>query len=324
MYRERKGVDTHTSIPLDRLGTPQQISSYIKKLIKASQYDFHETEPVVVSKVYLNDTGLQGAINGKFSVSGDEVDEVFPLMPHIQTIPVVGEHVLTAEYNGKLFYFSIINRKNSVNENSIPVDLPPDTKFGKTFFKKDIRHIEVNEGDVVFEGRYGNSINIGCNDANNSPVIKIRTGQTLDSDTRQITGKSVKENIDTDASSIYLTSAGLRDIKFDNQQITGKKILIKSDGIFIKGRQEVKINAPNLSVIKDEVKLGSRDATQAVVLGDELKKILDDIASVLKLLPVAIDNTQSPLSAKDPGMVGKIAGLTLKINNMLSKKVKTI
>ena len=83
MYRERKGVDTHTSIPLDRLGTPQQISSYIKKLIKASQYDFHETEPVVVSKVYLNDTGLQGAINGKFSVSGDEVDEVFPLMPHI-------------------------------------------------------------------------------------------------------------------------------------------------------------------------------------------------------------------------------------------------
>ena len=128
MYRERKGVDTHTSIPLDRLGTPQQISSYIKKLIKASQYDFHETEPVVVSKVYLNDTGLQGAIKGKFSVSGDEVDEVFPLMPHIQTIPVVGEHVLTSEYNGKLFYFSIINRKNSVNENSIPVDLPTNTK----------------------------------------------------------------------------------------------------------------------------------------------------------------------------------------------------
>ena len=105
----------------------------------------------LVSKVYLNDTGLQGAIKGKFSISGDEVDEVFPLMPHIQTIPVVGEHVLTAEYNGKLFYFSIINRKNSVNENSIPVDLPPDTKFGKTFFKKDIRHIEVNEGDVVYQ-----------------------------------------------------------------------------------------------------------------------------------------------------------------------------
>jgi len=291
MYRERKGVDTHTSIPLDRLGTPQQISSYIKKLIKASQYDFHETEPVVVSKVYLNDTGLQGAINGKFSVSGVEFDEVFPLMPHIQTTPVVGEHVLTAEYNGKLFYFSIINRKNSVNENSIPVDLPPDTKFGKTFFKKDIRHIEVNEGDVVFEGRYGNSINIGCNDANNSPVIKIRAGHTLDSVTRQITGKSVKENIDTDASSIYLTSAGLRGIKFDNQQITGKKILIKSDGIFING---------------SDIRLGTtvENDLQPVAKGDTVKEILDDIVNVLsQVLPIAIDNTQTPISSKNPALL---------------------
>ena len=36
-------------------------------------------------------------------------------------------------------------------------------------------------------------------------------------------------------------------------------MLIQSDGIFIKGRQEVKLIAPNLSVINDEVKLGSRD-----------------------------------------------------------------
>jgi hypothetical protein len=332
MYRERKGVDTHTSIPLDRLGTPQQISSYIKKLIKASQYDFHETEPVVVSKVYLNDTGLQGAINGKFSVSGDEVDEVFPLMPHIQTIPVVGEHVLTSEYNGKLFYFSIINRKNSVNENSIPVDLPTNTKFGKTFTKKDIRHIEVKEGDVVFEGRYGNSINIGCNDANNSPVIKIRTGQTLDSETRQVTGKSVKENIDTDASSIYLTSDGLRDIKFDNQQITGKKILIKSDGIFIKG---------------SDIRLGSGDNNnlQPVVKGNDLKELLDPIFAAQQSVNQAmIAKNTAEIVASSPGgptpNPQKVVDLTKEnktlaqqnvdlqnaINNStyLSDKVKTI
>jgi len=264
MYRRRRGVNTDTSIPLDRLGTPQQISSYIKKLIKASQYDFHELEPVVVHKVYLNDPGLQGAVQGRFLVSEGEVDKVLPLMPNVQTIPVVGEHVLTAEFDNKLFYISIVNRKNSANENSAPINLPPNTKFGKTFTKKDIRHIEVKEGDIVVEGRYGNSINIGCNDANNSPVIKIRAGQTLDSETRQITGKPVKENIDTDASSIYLTSDGLRDIKFDNQQITGKKILIKSDGIFIKG---------------SDIRLGSGDNNnlQPVVKGNDLKELLDPI-----------------------------------------------
>ena len=42
-------------------------------------------------------------------------------------------------------------------------------------------------------------------------------------------------------SSIYLISRGMRD-KFDGEQIEGKKVLIQSDGIFIKGRQEVKIN----------------------------------------------------------------------------------
>ena len=53
MYRERKGVDTHTSIPLDRLGTPQQISSYIKKLIKASKND-----PEKLDKI-LKDLGIE-------------------------------------------------------------------------------------------------------------------------------------------------------------------------------------------------------------------------------------------------------------------------
>ena len=36
-----------------------------------------------------------------------------------------------------------------------------------------------------------------------------------------------------------------------------------------------------------------------------LKKILEDIISVLKLLPLVIDNTQSPLLKKDPQMVSK-------------------
>ena len=48
-----------------------------------------------------------------------------------------------------------------------------------------------------------------------------------------------KESIDNDDASIYLTSRGMRD-KFDGEQIEGKKVLIQSDGIFIKGRQEVK------------------------------------------------------------------------------------
>ena len=260
---EQLGVDTHTSIPLDRLSTPQQISSYIKKLIKASAYLYHESEAVVVSKVYSNDSDNYAAIKGNF-ISGGEVDKVIPLMPHITDIPLIGEHVLVTEYNGKHFYLSQINRKNLPNENSIPIDLPENTKFGETFEKKDIRRVEVNEGDIVYEGRFGNSIKLGCDDTNNSPVIKIRAGQTLDVETREVTGKPVKENIDSDASSIYLISDGLRGTKFDNQQIQGKKILIKSEGIFIKG---------------SDIRIGSGDNNnlQPVVKGNDLKQLLDPV-----------------------------------------------
>ena len=317
-YREKRNIDQTTSIPLSRLATPSEISSYIKRLITASQYDFHETEAMEVQSVTLNEVNNRGSISGTFLNSGNFLENVKPLFGNMTTIPVIGEHVVVTEFNGQHYYSAVINRKGSTNENSIPGAsgiYVENTKYGKTFERKKVKPIEIGEGCITFDGRFGQTLHFDGHD--NTPKIKIST-HVDESD-----GNFRKESIDNDDASIYLISRGMRD-KFDGEQIEGKKVLIQSDGIFIKGRQEVKINAPNLSVIKDEVKLGSKDATQALVLGDELKKILEDIASVLKLLPVAIDNTQSPLSAKDPGMVGKIAGLTLKINNMLSKKVKTI
>ena len=317
-YREKRNIDQTTSIPLSRLATPSEISSYIKRLITASQYDYHESEAMEVQSVTLNEVNNRGSISGTFLNSGNFLENVKPLFGNMTTIPVIGEHVVVTEFNGQQYYSTIINRKGSTNENSIPGasgTYVENTKYGKTFERKKVKPIEIGEGCITFDGRFGQTLHFDGHD--NTPKIKIST-HVDESD-----GNFRKESIDNDDASIYLISRGMRD-KFDGEQIEGKKVLIQSDGIFIKGRQEVKINAPNLSVINDEVKLGSRDATQAVVLGDELKKILEDIASVLKLLPVAIDNTQSPLSAKDPQMVSKIAGLTLKINNMLSKKVKTI
>ena len=317
-YYSKKNKN-HTTVPnLSNLARGSEISSYVKKEIFASQYDFHDMESLEVESVILNEKGKRGYVSGVLLNSGDKKQDVKPLFGNLTTIPLKYEHVLTIELEGQLYYTTIINRKGLTNENSAPSvsdTYTKKSKLGNNFQRKKVKPIEIGEGCITFEGRFGQTLHFDGHD--NTPKIKIST-HVDESD-----GDFRKENIDNDDSSIYLTSRGMRD-RFDGEQIEGKKVLIQSDGIFIKGRQEVKINAPNLSVIKDEVKLGSRDATQAVVLGDELKKILDDIAGVLKLLPVAIDNTQSPLSAKDPLMVKKISGLTFKINNMLSKKVKTI
>ena len=322
-YRKKRNIDQTTSIPLSRLATPSEISSYIKRLITASQYDFYQTEALEVQSVTLNEVNNRGSISGTFLNSGNSLENVKPLFGNLTTIPVIGEHVTVSEFNGQFFYSTIINRKGSQNENSIPGasgTYTNNTKYGNTFERKKVKPIEIGEGCITFEGRFGQTLHLDGHD--NTPKIKIST-HVDESD-----GDFRKENIDGDDSSIYLLSRGMRD-KFDGNTVVGKKVLIQSDGIFIKGREEVKINAPNLSVIKDEVKLGSKDAKQPVVLGNDLKEFLTDFVTELLTLAPAIGGSGTNAGAATAGtqLTTKMTDLLTKLNTpkkMLSNKVKTI
>ena len=178
-YREKKIVDTSTSIPLGRLARPSEISSYIKKLIKASQYDYHESEAFEVKQVILNQPLNRGSVRGTFINNPNQEilgGVVKPLMPNIVAVPVIGEHVVVIEYNGQHYYTSIINRKGSTNENSIPGasgDYIKNTKYGEKFKRKKVKPLEIGEGCILYEGRFGQSIHFDGHD--NVPSIKIRT-----------------------------------------------------------------------------------------------------------------------------------------------------
>ena len=230
-YKEPSNTSSGAITLPTGLPTYSKISELIKKIVNASQYDYHESEAFVVEDVILNDAINHGGVRGYFinnrnqNIKGGQ-SIVRPLFPHISNIPVKGEHVVVTEYNGQHYYTSIINRKNSPNENSIPIGLAEGTRYGKTFERKDVRRVEVNEGDIVYEGRFGNSIKLGCNNTNNSPVIKIRAGQQTPPREKNVL---VKESIDNDASSIYLTSDWLSNETFEGEQVTGIKILIKSN-----------------------------------------------------------------------------------------------
>ena len=328
-YREKRNIDQTTSIPLSRLATPSEISSYIKRLITASQYDYHETEAMEVQSVTLNEVNNRGSISGTFLNSGNFLGDVKPLFGNMTTIPVIGEHVVVTEFNGQHYYSAIINRKGSTNENSIPGasgTYVENTKYGKTFERKKVKPIEIGEGCITFDGRFGQTLHFDGHD--NTPKIKIST-HVDESD-----GNFRKANIDNDDASIYLTSRGMRDT-FDGETIEGKKVLIQSDGIFIKGRQEVKINAPNLSVNENETKLGSRDAEQSVIKGDDLVDFLNDMLTDIN------SAFNQAMSAITPGGVTAtggtpaipvFAGQIIKLQSKLatesrkfkSKKVKTI
>ena len=353
-YWRKKRKDISDGIPFPRVPRPSQISAYIKKILKLNSAEFFELEPMEVEKTNL-DGYTQGAILGKFinePTQDIKGGVVLPLFPNMKHIPLKGEHVLVGDYNNQHYYFGIINRTNSVNENAQPgiaegSSNTTNTKYGKTFERKDIRPVTVNEGEIVYSGRFGQSIKFGCNTSDNSPNIKIRCGQK--SEIPDSPNQPVKEDIERDGSSIYLLDNGLpynaQDDSelFDGEQIENKKILIKSDGIFISGRDNIKlrcinnitVDTPNFNVSGDEVQLGSTETAelQPVVKGDDLINLLDDMISAVETafaqsatLMVTGPSPGSPVVA--PGIPAFKAALTsiktkIKSKQVLSRTVKT-
>ena len=160
---------------------------------------------------------------------------------------------MVLEYNGQHYYTGIINRKGSVNENSVPGasgNYVKDTKYGKTFERKDIQPIFINEGDIVFEGRFGQSIKFGS--SKQKPSVKIVAGH-----------RDVVETLSKDDSSIYLEGG------VDDSDIESKKIQIKSNDIFITGDRNIFLEA-------DEISLNAKKG-QTIKMGDPRAPMLPTV-----------------------------------------------
>ena len=308
-WRHKRTVDTTISLPTGVLPSYARISSMVKRIINASQYDYHESEAFEVQDVIKATTrgadrfegGAYGAVRGTFINNPHQEilgEVVLPLMPNITNIPLVGEHVVVTEYNGQHYYTSIINRKNSPNENAISGAsgiYEKNTKFGETFEKsKKISRITVNEGDIVYEGRFGNSIKLGSNPKNQSPNIRIRAGQDKQFDDVNLLAK---ENINKDGSSIYLSTdetISIYNPNFPTKTVNGNSIVINSDKLFFNGRKgNVDIRASkDIYIEADEIFINAKKGG-TIKMGDPRapmiptvngQKLLEFQAAVLGVL----------------------------------------
>ena len=310
-YTEKVG-GTIGKVEMDTVPKKNQITNYVKDAIDASKFYYHESEEFLVTKVYIDSQRGRGNIEGVFiRRPQQEVKDVKPLWPNIITMPVVGEHVVVIEFEKQLFYTSIINTTNSTNENSIPgvVDTyEVGTKLGKGFEKRNIPQIQISEGSIAYEGRFGQSIHFDKNifedpkkGTSISPVIKIRaTRHHNDSDFAK-KGKLglVREDLDDDDSSIYLTSNGLQGQKFEGKEIKGKNIFMKSDNIYIRGRKDVIIQGKGDISLHAEsgqtIKMGDPNALYIpTVDAKALVELMKNIMSFITKTFTAIGNATNP------------------------------
>jgi len=121
-----------------------------------------------------------------------------PCNSNIKQIPLVGEHVLvfrainqestTDKRRGQWYYFPAISIQSAVNNNSLPgiarnrgndVNEVPqniaEKPLGETFEEQVVSPLQPYEGDILIEGRFGNSIRLGSTiqDASNSSRYTI-------------------------------------------------------------------------------------------------------------------------------------------------------
>ena len=153
-----------------------------------------------------------------------------PLFYNISHYPIANEIVYilgapTSEYNennnAEAYYLPPISINKSPNNNAYPNVLDENGEFrlGEYFQEiENIRPLRPYEGDIMVEGRFGNSIRLGATSDNNiaipnrwsnngelgDPITIIRNGQTETNEGESF--NHILEDINGDNSSIYLCS----------------------------------------------------------------------------------------------------------------------
>jgi hypothetical protein len=294
----------------------------------------------------------------------DDIDNfpyAYPLQSNIKHYPLINELVYIFNFpskeigkntaNKQLYYSQVIPIWNNIHHNAYPdnssalplsqnknyaeieagsnnilLDTPVEIKLGDTFKEKDnIYPLTPYEGDIIYEGRWGNSIRLGSTvtgtsntwsnvKTNGDPIIIIRNGQGNQNPTYQ----HITEDINNDDSSIYLTStqqipltaASINYKSYTSaptqpDQYSGKQIVLNSgrlvfnsnkDHILLSSNKSINLNAvesinidtKTTIVDSKSVLLGGKNATESILLGDTTIELLAGLVDQLTALTQAL------------------------------------
>jgi len=304
------------------------LDKYVSDRIQSAQTEFHEIEAFEVTEISKE---VYGGVKGVFIVDdsqtvkgfGQNEDIVLCLKPNFTQIPLVGEHVAVIEFNNKHYYTDILNRQNSPNENAIAGTSEYDElkKYGDTFQRdKSIKHIDINEGDIVFNSRFNGGIVLGSKD--NKAVTKIVVGH------KKVENNLYSQNIDFDDSSIYLMSEGTS-TDLNGKRVEGNNVLIKSDDIFITGRKNIFLEADEVFINAKKVgtiKMGDPRAPMIpTIRGDVLLKFQSDLLTLMSDILGALSGSPPNIAkaaAKLPPKIKRLFDVVTK-QTFLNKQVVT-
>jgi hypothetical protein len=267
-------------------------------------------------------------------------------------------------------------RRVEDGETEIELNSPNNPSQNNFIEETNIRSLMPFMGDIIHEGRHGQSIRLGSTSKsqsekknnwsevgkNGDPITIFRNGQ---SPTPNNDGWiPITENIKTDLSSIYLTSYQKLPFSIANENfvsystpppspssfskpqiiLNSDRVILnaKSDSVIISGQtsvglssnKSINIEAKEVYIDGNDIRLGSKDASQSVLKGDDTVELLKSLTTEISNLATALKTIQiwpSGIPSSDPtiGPVASIAETNLnrikaQLNNLKSNFVKVI
>ncbi len=341
------------------------------------------------------------------TLSPTKYSVAYPFYPNLKNYPLINEIVFivdlpntsigTASSSTQSYYMGVTSVWNHPHQNAYPSNsnepAPPQQKsyietqagsvvtpqnnptqvfLGATFKERgNIHPLLPFEGDVIQEGRWGNSIRWGStvqNTANNwsavgtngDPIIILRNGQSIKASTEGWI--PITEDINNDLASIYATSTQQiplnasstsyvsykSDTPITPNKYSGNQIILSSgrlvfnstkDHILLSSKQTINLNAltsvnidaPNTIIQSNNIYLGSKDATQPVLLGNTTVQLLSQLITNLNafmnvctsVVSTAPGTLIGPLNFAASQMVTTLNQLQANLEGTKSKYVKT-
>ena len=316
-----------------------------------------------------------------------------PLTSNIKNFPLINEVVYLISLPStdigetnvakRPYYINIVSLWNHPHHNAYPLNSsappPPQQKdyaqtqagsvrrvtdqsteifLGKTFKERaNIHPLLPFEGDVIHEGRWGNSIRLGStvqNRPNNwsqtgtdgDPLIIIRNGQGKQTDQGWI---PVVENINNDDSSIYIASTQnvplkaastsyvsyVNNIPTSPSKYAGSQIILDSGrlvfnswedhillssakSINLNSQKSVNIDTPTFIIQSNKMYLGSNKAHEPLMLGNQTVQLLKNLIDALdNFFTIMQTATTSPVVQGSPATLPTLNQSAVQVKGML-------
>ena len=312
--------------------TRNELYAILDQLKEETKFYELEIFEVVESNSDDNDL-LPGEVIGRyvFSEQGDSIEEVedrtfLPLNPNIIQYPLRGELCVGMSYKGQQYYLSRLSEDltdvnyKKFNESTISDNLTSDFSQGSYF--RDLRPVrpDINEGDTLIQGRFGNYINL-----TSAQNVGVEDSSTITINNRnsiidlQSTSNDGLININSNLISINAKQDVLVFAE-NNVNISGSFLNVDTTDIFI-DKNNIKLNSSEqVKINSSKIDIGSDSLVPAVLGNKDLIKAIDAILTML----ISANQTEigAQLARPVPNTI-KIAELTeenVELNKIKSGK----